>query len=105
LAVTHGDFDHIGGAPAVVSEFRPRDVWEGIPVPPFEPLRALQASARLTGARWTSVQTADVSVLDDVRVIVRHPALPDWERQRVRNDDSIVLELVWNDVSIVLTGD
>src|SRR5262249_54828195 len=28
-----------------------------------------------------------------------------WERQKVRNDDSLVLELRWMDVSIVLTGD
>jgi len=38
-------------------------------------------------------------------VIVRHPRPPDWERQDPRNDDSIVLELLWRDVSIVLTGD
>ena len=31
--------------------------------------------------------------------------MPDWERQRVRNDDSIVLELRWRDVSVLLTGD
>jgi competence protein ComEC len=29
----------------------------------------------------------------------------DWERQDVRNDDSIVLELRWRDVSFVFTGD
>ena len=34
----------------------------------------------------------------------RH-ALEEWERQKVRNDDSLVLELRWRDVSIVLTGD
>jgi competence protein ComEC len=38
-------------------------------------------------------------------VTVKHPAHPDWERQRVRNDDSIVLELEWRDVSVVLAGD
>ncbi len=45
------------------------------------------------------------TVVDGVSVIVRHPRPPDWERQDVRNDDSIVLELLWRDVSIVLTGD
>jgi competence protein ComEC len=40
-----------------------------------------------------------------VDLIVRHPRPPDWERQEVRNDDSIVIELLWRDVSIVLTGD
>ena len=30
---------------------------------------------------------------------------PDWERQRVRNDDSLVLELRFGEVSMLLTGD
>jgi competence protein ComEC len=38
-------------------------------------------------------------------VIVRHPDAADWERQRVRNDDSIVIELRWRDASVLLTGD
>ena len=29
LAITHADLDHIGGAVAVTSTFRPREVWEG----------------------------------------------------------------------------
>jgi competence protein ComEC len=40
-----------------------------------------------------------------VEIDVRHPPPADWERQRVRNDDSIVLELRWRDVSVLLTGD
>jgi competence protein ComEC len=38
-------------------------------------------------------------------VLVIHPDLPDWERQRVRNDDSLVFDLRWRDVSLLLTGD
>jgi competence protein ComEC len=105
LALTHGDPDHIGGAPSVVREFRPREVWEGIPVPPFEPLRVLRADADGVGARWSTVIRGDHRVMDQVDVLVRHPDPPDWERQRVRNDDSIVLELRWRDVSVLLTGD
>jgi beta-lactamase superfamily II metal-dependent hydrolase len=56
-------------------------------------------------ARWTNLQASDVTVIDDVEIVVRHPHLPDWERQQVRNDDSIVLELRWGSASIVLTGD
>ena len=33
LAFTHPDGDHIGGALAVASDLRPREIWEGIPVP------------------------------------------------------------------------
>jgi competence protein ComEC len=105
LALTHGDPDHVGGAPSLVREFRPRDVWEGIPVPPFEPLRALRAEAAAVGARWWNLTRGDHRRIDDVEVVVRHPEVPDWERQRVRNDDSIVLDLRWRDVSVLMTGD
>jgi competence protein ComEC len=104
-AITHGDADHAGGLPSVVREFRPRDVWEGIPVPRFNPLNSLRRAAATIGARWVNLQTHDRFTIDEVEVVVRHPGIADWERQDVRNDDSIVLELRWRDVSIVLTGD
>jgi competence protein ComEC len=105
LVLTHGDADHIGGAPAIVRDFTPWDVWEGVPVPPLEPLQGVRREAANAAARWTTVQADDTVALDDVRLVVRHPGLPDWERQRVRNDDSVVLEILWRDVSVVLTGD
>jgi competence protein ComEC len=105
LALTHGDPDHIGGAPSILREFRPREVWEGIPVPRFEPLTALRLAAQGSGARWANVYAGDGTDVDGVHVAARHPAPADWERQKVRNDDSIVLELRWRDVSVVLTGD
>jgi competence protein ComEC len=105
VALTHGDPDHVGGALSILSEFRPREVWEGIPVPRFEPLTRLRAAARAHGARWANVYTGSRRVIDGVEMIARHPAAADWERQKVRNDDSLVLELRWRDVSVVLTGD
>jgi competence protein ComEC len=105
LAVTHGDPDHVGGAAAIVEEFRPREVWEGIPVPRSEPLTRLRMLAQAGGARWANVYAGDHLLVDEVDVIARHPVPADWERQKVRNDDSLVLELRWRDVSIVLTGD
>jgi competence protein ComEC len=36
---------------------------------------------------------------------VLNPPEPDWERQKVRNDDSIVLEVRVGDVAVLLPGD
>ena len=105
LAVTHADADHVGGAPALVEMFRPREVWEGVPVPRDTALVDLGSRADAYRAAWRTVQAGDL--LRDGRVTVRawHPPVPDWERQRVRNDDSLVLEIRYGDVSIVLPGD
>jgi competence protein ComEC len=105
LALTHGDPDHIGGAAAIVEEFRPREVWEGIPVPRVEALARLRVRAQDAGARWANVYAGDRVTIDGVEVVARHPQPANWERQKVRNDDSIVLELRWRDLSVVLTGD
>ncbi|MES1255229.1 MAG: MBL fold metallo-hydrolase, partial [Acidobacteriota bacterium] len=105
LVVSHGDPDHIGGAAAIVREFRPREVWEGIPVPSFGPLVALRQESQSVGARWANVYDTDHLRVDDVEITARHPRRAEWERRRVRNDDSLVLELVWRDVSLLFTGD
>ncbi len=105
LAVSHGDADHAGGARSVVDDFRPMDVWEGVPVPPSALMQRLRSDALQRAIRWTTLQRADTTTIDGVDVRVLHPPVPDWERQDVRNDDSVVLELRWREVSIVFTGD
>jgi competence protein ComEC len=105
LIVTHADPDHIGGAASIVHRFAPRTVWEGIAVPPNPALRELAILASSGSAVWRTVQAGDAERLDEVDIRIWHPQPPDWERQRVRNDDSVVVELRHGDVSILLTGD
>jgi competence protein ComEC len=105
LVITHADPDHMGGALSIARAFRPHAIREGVPVPPHAGLRELAAWASAGGAVWRSVQAGHRERLAGVEIRVLHPPLPEWERQRVRNDDSIVLELRLGEVSIVLPGD
>jgi competence protein ComEC len=50
-------------------------------------------------------RAGDELTLGAARIRVLHPPPPDWERQRVRNDDSVVLEVLYGDVALLLTGD
>lgn len=105
IVMTHGDADHMGGIGAVIRDFPTRVVWDGVPVPPFEPLNELRAQADQRGIPWLQLQRGDRAVIDGVDISVMHPPLPDWERQDVRNEDSVVVELRWRHVSFVFTGD
>ena len=105
LLITHGDPDHLGGALAVLGDFAPHRLWMGVAVPNHRPtLDVLDAAARME----TPVEfkrRGEVDADDDLRVRVLHPPPTDWERRRVRNDDSVVLEIVYGDVAVLLTGD
>ncbi len=105
LVVTHGDPDHIGGANAIVRSFRPRKVWEGVSVPRHEPVGVLRRASAVVGAEWRNVQAGDRLAVAGVEIVALHPPLPDWERQRVRNDDSVVLLVRYGEVTVILPGD
>jgi competence protein ComEC len=105
FAVTHADPDHAGGSLAVLRDFRPRELWLGVPVPRHDADRGLRAAAPAHGAAIAQRFRGETLRLDEVTIRVLHPPAADWERQRVRNDDSLVLEVRHRDVAILLTGD
>ena len=105
FVITHGDPDHLLGAKGVLRHVKAASIWEGVPVPPHPGLRALADLARERSLTWRTVQAGDRERAGDVETRILHPPPPDWERQRVRNEDSVVLELRIGSVSIVLPGD
>jgi competence protein ComEC len=105
LAFTHPDLDHIGGAASVLATFRPREIWEGVPVPTDPKRSALEAAAGARRVPWREVRRGDVLQTGGVTVEVLNPPVPDWERRRTRNDDSIVLRLRYGEAEFLLTGD
>jgi competence protein ComEC len=105
LAITHGDPDHIGGAASLIRDFAPLEVWDGVFVNAHQPTLALQQHAARQRSAWRRLQTGDRLDLGGAELRVHHPPLPDWERQKVRNNDSLVMELRYGRVSLLLTGD
>jgi competence protein ComEC len=105
LVITHADPDHVGGAAAIVRDFRPATVWTGIRVAGHEPTALLERSVRAAGVRQIAVTVEDRLHADPISIRVLDPARPDWERPKVRNDDSVVLEVRYGAVTFLLTGD
>ena len=105
FALTHADPDHLGGGAAVLRALRPAAVWEGVPVPEHGGRTALLAQARAAGATVEVRARGETVALGAASLRVLHPPPPDWRRPRVRNDDSLVLEVVYGDVALLLTGD
>jgi competence protein ComEC len=105
VVVTHGDADHIGGAASIVQIFQPREIWEGVPIAGHAGLASVRAAARQVRAAWRTVQQGDRLAVGEATLTVLAPPLAAWERRRVRNDDSVVLEVRMGDVSFILPGD
>jgi competence protein ComEC len=105
LAFTHPDLDHIGGVRSVARDMAPVEVWEGVPVPRNPSRQSLWAEAQRLGIVWRQLSAGHVMTLGSVEVDVINPPLPDWERQRTRNEDSLVLRLRFAGVEMLLTGD
>ncbi len=105
LVVTHGDRDHIGGAAALARDFSPQEIWYGTYVNNHPPSMQLQSIAQYKRIAWRWLLAADRLELGGVELRVHHPPVADWQRQRVRNDDSVVIELRYGQVSVLMTGD
>ena len=105
LALTHADRDHMGGAVTVLRDLAAHELWEGVPVPPDPERARLWEAARRRRVPWRTVHAGARVELGNVVVEALHPPPPTWERQKVRNDDSVVLRVRYGVVDVWLTGD
>jgi competence protein ComEC len=103
--VTHGHPDHVGGMATVLDAFRPWWAGEGIAVSGDPATSRVRHSAGRFGVEWRHMYAGAVLDAGGVSLRVLHPGRPGWERRRVRNDDSVIVEARFGDVSFVLMGD
>lgn len=105
VVVTHAHPDHAAGVPAVLRRLGAREVLTGVPVVGDALTGRVADAARAAGTRERRLRRGETLIEGGVRVTVLHPEPPDWERRRVRNDDSVVLWLRFGDVGLLLPGD
>ena len=104
LVLTHAHTDHMGGMPAVLENFRPRELWVGID-PHSALYAALLKKAAELGVLVRHVRAGDHAQFGAVEVSVLAPALGYSNAGAPKNDDSVVLEMRLGKATALLEGD
>ena len=103
VALTHAHSDHMGGMPAVLRNFRPRELWVGVDAsaPAY---RALVAEAAALGIAVRHFRAGDKVTWDGVQVDVFAPGPGYTNRGPPANNDSLVMHLQFGEASVLLEG-
>jgi competence protein ComEC len=104
VAVTHAHSDHIGGIPAVLRNFRPKELWVGLG-PPSAMLDNVLATAQSLGIRVIRRWEGDGFDFGGAHTEVLYPARDAVVADKARNNDSMVLRASYGDTSLLLEGD
>jgi competence protein ComEC len=104
VALTHAHADHIGGMPAVLANFRPRQVWIGNN-PHSEAYDAFLAEGKSYGAVIEHHVAGDRFSFGSTQVEVLAPDAQYRPGPSPTNNDSLVLRLQYGQTSALLEGD
>jgi competence protein ComEC len=104
IALTHAHADHMGGFPAVIANFRPRELWlpEGVPQ---EEIRRQLSSAERFNVKIIYRKAGDNFAYGgaQIRVLAPNPDFP--VRVAHRNDESLVMKISYGKTSALLEAD
>jgi len=104
LALSHAHSDHMGGMPAVMRNFRPRELWVSID-PDSEAYRALLVEAKELGVVVRHFYAGDRVAWDGVEVTMLAPQKGYTNGGEPVNDDSLVMRMRYGKASVLLEGD
>ncbi len=105
VMLTHAHSDHMGGMPAILRDFRPRELWISVE-PGDSPLfRALLAQATAQHILVRHFHAGEDFVWSDLRASVLAPESTYFNPGTPLNDDSLVMRLAFDRSSVLLEGD
>ncbi len=104
LVLSHAHSDHMGGMPAVMRNFRPRELWVSVD-PNSDAYRALIAEAKDYGVTVRHFHAGDQLTWGGTQVTVLAPEIGYTNPREPVNNDSLVMRMQYGKSSVLLEGD
>jgi competence protein ComEC len=104
LVLSHAHSDHMGGMPAVMRNFRPRELWVSID-PNSDAYRALLAEAKSFGVAVRHFYAGDRVAWGGTQITMLAPESGYANPHEPVNNDSLVMRMQYGESSVLLEGD
>jgi competence protein ComEC len=104
IALSHAHDDHIGGLPALATDFHPRELWTGA-TPDSPGWQKLRAAAGRAGTRVRPLAAPARFAFGGAEIEVLAPLPGYLPADTPKNNDSLVLRVRYGAHSFLLTGD